>query len=102
MGSQQLFRIVLDQEVHVGTGLLLRRIVFEFAQKGAGVRGVDDGQPAGQVRQLVGKVPGHGAAPVVGHQAFQRLCAAGFNGDQGRNVLHQMLGSVGADILRGG
>ena len=50
-----------------------------------------------QLRLLVGQVPGHGAAPVVRHQAFQRAAGA-FVGDQRDQVLHQMFGAVGLHL----
>jgi hypothetical protein len=52
---QQLLGVWSNQKIHVGAGGLLRRVGFEFAQEGAGVRRVDDGQLANPLWQLVGQ-----------------------------------------------
>ena len=60
---------------------------------------VDDHQLVHQMRHLIGQIPGHSATPVVGNQSGElTLVARGFELNQGGNVVHQMLGPVGADL----
>ena len=97
--GQQDFSIGPAEKVHVRAGRLLRRVVPQFAQKGGGVRGIDDEQVAQQVRPLRRQVPGQRTAPVMRHQQVQR-CAECFDGRH--DVAHHVLGAVGRDFDRGG
>ena len=83
--------------MHVLACILLRRAVLQLAQERAGVGRVDDGQALHALGLLVGQVPGHGAAPVVGHQRGQWGIRA-FEGNQRGKVAHQVLGAVGLDL----
>ena len=63
------------------------------------MRRVDDDQFVHELRQLIGQVPSHTAAPIVRHQGFQGRCTR-FNLNEGCNVLHQEFGTVRRHIRR--
>ena len=93
--GQQHVGIGPAEKIHIRAGRLLGRRMLQFAQKSGRMRRVDDDQLVHQ-RGLAGrKVPGHGTAPVVRHQACQM---AAFQSNQGRDVLHQELGAVGRNV----
>jgi hypothetical protein len=66
---EQAFGIRPDEESSCRRWLAAARGWTQFAQEGAGVRRIDDGQPADlRCGSCVGVAPGDGAAPVVRHQ----------------------------------
>ena len=57
--GQQHFGVGPAQKRHVGAGRLLRGVVQQFAQEGAGVRGIDDQQLAQQIESAVQMLRGN-------------------------------------------
>src|SRR5439155_7427976 len=67
-GAERRFRAVTAEELDIGAGLLLRRVLAQLPRENGGVRRVDDHEPAEAIRVRGGESPRHYAAPVVADQ----------------------------------